>query len=137
MAFTKEEKGRVLHFLSYPDWTSLSPSIQLGYPAGSQPLFLVEDALHRLDEVGEESVRRDLCECEAIEKQLSEARSRFAATQLGKLHTNQNEPAMLRKELNFWTLRLASDLGVVQNPYGAFVYDGGMGGGYNARVEQG
>lgn len=134
MAFTEHEKARILHHLGYPHWSSLSQSIQLGYPAASQPLYLVEDAFRRLKPGGEESVRRDLCECEAIEKQLSEARSRFKATKLDKLEVNHAEPDMLRAELRHWSLRLASDLGVVANPYSAYEYEGGSYCGINART---
>lgn len=132
--FTDHEKARIKHFLSYPDWVSLAASIQLGYPAGSQPLFLVEDAFNRLTPEGEDSVRHDLCECESIEKQISEARGRFKATKLGTLEVNPNETAMLRKELVYWVARLASDLGVVTNPYSLFEYLGASGGGHNSRV---
>ena len=113
---------------------ALAASIQLGFPAGSQPLFLVEDAFQRLTEGGESSVRRDLCECESIENQISDARSRFKATKLGNLTVNHQETTLLRREMDYWVLRLASDLGVVQNPYAAFEYQNGLGGGYNARV---
>lgn len=134
MAFTDSEKARIKHFLSYPDWVSLAASIQLGFPAGSQPLFLVEDAFQRLTTDGEGSVRTDLCECEDIERQLRTARSRMKTTQLGNLKLNQQETRMLRGELTYWSLRLASDLGVVSNPYAAFEYNDALGGGMNARV---
>ena len=133
MAFTDSEKGRIRHFLAYPSWSAISNGIQLGFPAGAQPLFLVEQAFQILLPTGEEAVRRDLCECEAIERQLSAARKRFAATQLGELKTNPDEPAMLRRELTFWVLRMASDLGVVQNPYAASEWYE-MAGSLNARV---
>ena len=132
--FSDQEKARIKHFLSYPDWVALSQSIQLGYPAASQPAFLVDDAFQRLTQGGEESARRDLCECESIERQLSEARRRFKAVKLGNLEMNQNETGMLRRELVFWVLRLASDLGVVTNPYSAFEYQNAAGGGRNATV---
>lgn len=134
MAFTDQEKARIKHFLSYPDWVSLAASIQLGYPAGSQPLFLVEDAFNRLTAEGEDSVRRDLCECESTEGQISEARKRFKATELGALKMNPQEIKMLRDELMYWVSRLASDLGVVNNPYSQFEYLGAGGGGHNSRV---
>ncbi len=136
MGFTDREKARICHFLGYPRWEALSSSIHLGFPAGSQPLFLLEQAFNRLFPDGEDSVRTDLCECEAVERQISSARTRFKATQLGDLKTNQDEPGMLRGELEYWTLRLASDLGVVKNPYSQFEYLGGGGvGGRNARVQ--
>lgn len=134
MAFNDREQARIKHFLAYPDWVSLSQSIQLGYPAASQPLFLVEDAFKRLTPGGEESVRIALCECESIELQLRQARTRFKATKIDTLEINHSEPDMLRRELVFWSLRLASDLGVVSNPYAAFEYNQGAGGGINART---
>lgn len=134
MAFSLAEQARVLHFLSYPKFSSLSQSIQLGYPAASQPLFLVEDSFRRLTAEGENTVRKDLCECESIERQLSEARGRFKATQLGDLKLNSSEPDLLRRELRFWCDRLASDLGVWENPYSAFENNGESTGGVNAKV---
>jgi hypothetical protein len=134
MAFTESEQSRIKHFLSYPDWVALAASIQLGFPAGSQPLFLVEDAFKRLTVGGEASVRRDLCELESIEHQISGARSRFKATKIDGLTINHGETKLLRQELTYWTLRLASDLGVVSNPYAAFDYQNGAGDGRNARV---
>lgn len=134
MAFTDQEKARILHYLSYPSWESLSSSIHLGFPAGSQPLFLVEQAFNRLTDGGEGNVRRDLCECEATECQISNARSRMKALQLGDLKVNLDEVNMLRGELTYWVLRLASDLGVVTNPYSQFEFLGGGSGGRNARV---
>ena len=133
MAFTDPEKARIKHFLGYPDWVALAASIQLGFPAGSQPLFLVEQAFQRLTEGGEASVRTDLCNCEDIEVQLGGARSRFKATQLGELKLNAMEPAQLRGELVYWGQRLADDLGVVKNPYSQSAYEG-MPGGINAKV---
>ncbi len=133
MAFTDQEKARVKHHLGYPDWVALSASIQLGFPAGSQPLFLVEQAFQRLTPGGEESVRCDLCNCEDIEAQLADARGRFKAKQLGELHLNAMEPAQLRQELVYWRNKLADDLGVVQNPYSQSAYEG-MPGGINAKV---
>lgn len=134
MAFTVHEQARILHFLSYPKFSSLSQSIQLGYPAASQPLFLVEDAFKRLTAEGEATVRQDLCECESIEAQLREARTRMKATKLGELEVNAEEANMLRRELAFWSARLSSDLGVVSNPYSSFEYQGQSGGSVNAKV---
>jgi hypothetical protein len=132
--FTEREKARIKHFLSYPDWVALAASIQLGYPAASQPAFLVDDAFQRLTPGGEESVRIDLCECESIEAQIGQARARMKATKLGNLEVNPHETAMLRRELVYWVARLASDLGVVTNPYSLFEYLGAAGGGRNATV---
>lgn len=133
--FTDQEKNRIKHFLSYPDWSQLAQSIQLGIPAGAQPLFLVEQAFQLVTPDARDTVRRDLCECEDIECQLSDSRGRFKATRLGELYLNPDEPVMLRRELLFWTTRLADDLGVLQDPYSSMMYRlAGDVGGYNARV---
>jgi hypothetical protein len=131
--FSDGEKARIRHFLAYPSWSAMSGSIQLGYPAASQPLYLVEDAFKRMLPGGEETIRRDLCECEAIESQISEARKRFKATALGDLKTNPEEMSMLRQELDRWVRTLASDLGVSSNPFAESNAAGGAGG-INARV---
>jgi len=122
MAFTPRERARIKHFLSYPDWVALAQSIQLGYPAASQPAFLVDDAFNRLTPDAVESVKTDLAECECIERQISESRSRFKATRMGELELNHSEPKMLRHELLWWTTRLADDLGVVSDPYSQMIY---------------
>lgn len=132
--FTEAQRDRILHFLGYPNWKSLAQSIQLGYPAASQPLFLVYDAFKRMNPAAVPTILADLCECEAIEAQLRDARSRMKALRLGELSTNPQETMMLRKELVFWTRRLSDDLGVVPNPYSQMVYLG-MGGGMNAKVQ--
>lgn len=133
MAFTDQEKARIKHHLGYPDWVALSGSIQLGYPAGAHPLFLVEDAFKRLTAGGEEAVRIDLCNCDDIERQLGEARGRMRAAQIGNLMVNKDEPAMLRSELAYWKKKLADDLGVPPNPYSQSEH--ATPGGVNARVE--
>lgn len=133
MAFTEHEQARIKHHLGYPDWLMLSNSIQLGFPAGAQPLYLLEQAFQRLTAGGEDSVRRDLCECESIESQQSEARGRMRAVQLGELKVNKDEAAMLRQDLEMWRTRLADDLGVMRNPFSQDATNG-VPGGINARV---
>lgn len=122
--FNPEEQTQIRYFLSYPSWVALAQSIQLGYPAASQPLFLVEDAFKRLTPEGEYTVRKALCECQAIESQLSEARRRFKATKVGEVELNPHESRMLRRELLYWVTRVADGLGVVSNPYSQAMYQG-------------
>lgn len=122
MAFTEEEQTQIKYFLSYPDFVSLSQSVQLGYPSASQPLFLVEDAFKRLTPFAEVTVRRALCECVSIEAQLSEARKRLKAIRVGDVEMNPRERAELRKELLYWSTRLADALGVVANPYSQMMF---------------
>lgn len=117
MAFTAQEKARVLHHLGYPSFASLSNGIQLGYPAASQPLFLVEQSFLRLTAGGEEAVRADLCECEETEQQLSTARGRMKVCNVGEVKMNPLETAQLRRELHYWRTKLADDLGCSFNPH--------------------
>lgn len=117
MAFTKHEKTRIAHFLGYAHMSQLSASIQLGVPAGSQFLFVYEDALTRLFPEAEETVRKDLCQCEAIEAQMGDARSRYKASAVGELKMNPLERIMLMQDLEFWTDRLSTDVGAPRNPY--------------------
>ncbi len=135
MAFTADQKARVKHFLAYPDWQALASSIVLGFPAGSQQLFLVEDAFQRLTSGGEGSVLTDLCECEDIEVQMRTARGRLRARKVGNVEMNPDELSDLRRELGYWTLRLADDLGVIPDPYSQIIRQGMAGaGGVNAIV---
>lgn len=135
MAISAQERGRIRHFLGYPSFASLAASIQLGFPAVSEPLFILDGSFQRLTPEGEEAVRRDLCECESCESQLSKARSRFVATQLDDLKVNPEEPSMLRRELNYWKQQLSSDLGAPINPNAASEYYGAMSAGsMNAKV---
>lgn len=128
MAFTDQEKARIKHHLGYPDWTSLSNGIQLGFPAGGQHMFLVEQAFNRMTPDAEDSIRIDLCQCEDIERQMAEARRRFAAAQIGTLRVNDNEPNKLRQELTYWKQKLADDLGCPINLYSLDEMHGTAGG---------
>lgn len=136
MAFTETEQAKIRRFLSYPSWVSLAQSVQLGYPAASQPAFLVNDAFHRLTPEAEQLTRKDLAECECIESQISEARSRLRARRMGELELNPMEIKQLRFELLWWTTRLADDLGVVPDPYSQMMYQSlNNQGGIGARVQ--
>jgi len=132
-AFTAEEETDILRFLGYPDWQALASSVQLGYPATGQPLYLVRDSLKRVAPTAREVIRRYLCELRDIECQMSQARSRFRAKRLEGLELNPREPMMLRGEYTYWQRRLADDLGVVPNPYSQMEFRG-MPGGLNATV---
>lgn len=123
MAFSAEEKARIKHMLSYPDWVSMAQSIQLGFPAASQPAFLVDDAFGRMTPQAEGSIRADLCECEDIEVQLRSARGRLKASKVGDITLNPMELTQLKQELNYWITRLGDDLGVVPDPYSRMMYE--------------
>ena len=132
--FNDAEQDAIYRFLGYPNWRALAQSIQLGYPAASQPLFLVRDSLARIDPVSRARVRVDLCRCLALEDQVFTSSSRLRATQIGDLKLNPHEMSMLLTRLDFFAKRIADALGVVANPYSQMVYQG-MGGGINAKVQ--
>lgn len=134
MAFTDQEKARVLHHLGYPSFQSLSNGLQLGFPAGAQPLFLVEQSFQRLSPGGEDSVREDLCQCEDIERQMMSSRGRMKTTEVGEVKLNPREPMQLRQELAYWRTKLADDLGASFNPYSNAAMGGEGGGGVNGTV---
>jgi len=129
-ALTEREQAQIIRHLGYANWSSLASSFQLGYPAASQPEFLVRDAFARIDAEGLELVRRDVRELNCIEDQMSEARSRFKALRLGELTPNQNEIRQLRREFAEWQAKLANDLGAPINPFAR----GALAGGRNATV---
>lgn len=131
--FSDAEVGRIMHFLGYPFWRALAASVQLGYPAATQPMFLVLDSMKRMDPAGVVNIRKDLCQLEAIEAQMGQARGRMAVAAVGEVKMRENETAMLRDELIFWQRRLADDFGVVFNPYSQMDYLG-MPGSMNAKV---
>ena len=131
--FTEGEVAEILRFLGYANWKALAQSIQLGYPAAGQPMFLVLDSLKRIAPASRALVRKDLAELRCIEDQLSAARSRMRAVSLEGLRMNPAEANMLRQELAYWTKRLADDFGVVANPYSQMEYTG-LPGGINAKV---
>jgi len=58
--FSAQEKADILRFLSYPDWRRLAQSIQLGFPAGSQILFLVQSSFELISPEARINVRRDV-----------------------------------------------------------------------------
>ena len=132
--FSTQERADILRFLSFPDWRRLAQSIQLGFPAGSQILFLVQSSFELISPEARINVRRDVCELKDIECQKSSARSRFKAIRLGNLYLNPNEERLLDQEMLFWTMRLADDLGVTRDAYSQMVSMGGLGVGVNAKV---
>lgn len=123
------------YFLSFPSWLQLAQSIQLGVPAASQPGFLVESAFERIRPEARDSAREALGECECIQAQIKDARSRFKVLEVGEIKLNPGESDKLRTELLWWVTRLADVLGVVTNPYAQMIYNGIANiGGINARV---
>jgi hypothetical protein len=131
--FTEDEKDGILRLLQYPNWAALAQSIQLGYPAASQPLFLVFDAFQRIRPPSRARIRLDMCRAFDVECQIAESAGRREANKIAEVTLNRDELADLLKLLDFWTKRIADALGVVPNPYSQMEHRG-AGGGANARV---
>lgn len=129
--FTAQQKSRIKYFLKYPDWQGLSNGIQLGIPAGSQAMFMVEQSFDRLTVAGEQGVLEVLDELEQIECQIKAARKRLKAKKLGEMTLNESEISALKTELEEWRQRLSDTLGAPVNPY---TLEHNRGGGINARV---
>ncbi|HHH29034.1 MAG TPA: hypothetical protein ENK57_11920 [Polyangiaceae bacterium] len=128
---TEAEKDATLRFLGYPNWAALAQSIQLGYPAASQPNFLVFDAFRRIRPESRARLRQDLCRALDVECQIADSNSRVKTTKVGEVTLRADEFDELTKRLEFWTKRIADTLGVVPNPYSQMDY-AGMPGGINA-----
>lgn len=122
IALTEADKESIRYHLGYHN-TEPSAAINLGFPASNQQLFLVERAMERVHTaVAVQRIQRILTELECIEGQISEARKRFKAQQLGELklrgsNNEINEAEMLRQEYVDWASQLASQLGVPLNAY--------------------
>jgi len=128
-----EERALALRYLGYPNWESLASSVQLGFPAESQPEYLIRDAFDRIASESLNLIREDICQLRAIEAQKADARSRLKATALGNLKLNPREMRALDQELAYWTKRLADDLGGYINPFSNFSTSP-MAGGISAKV---
>lgn len=131
--FTDEEQAEICRFLGYANWQSLAQSIQLGYPAAGEPLFLVLDSFKRIAPAARPLVRRDLAELRCIEDQLSESRGRLRAQSVEGVRFNPLEMKGLLDHQTYWRQRLEDDLGVIRNPFSQASY-GGSPGGINAKV---
>lgn len=133
VSFTTAEQAQVLRYLGFANWMALAQSIQLGFPASSQPLFLVRDAFNRISPDGEADTRLALCNLCDIDAQISQARKRFATEAVGEIKFREGEIEMLWREYGRWQRRLADSLGVDINAYSTLSGSGSLGG-INARV---
>lgn len=113
---TAEEKARIRHHTGYLLVDPVA-SIQLGIPRASQSMFLLEASMDRIPESAVGLIRRYVAVLDQIEDMLFDSTTRFAATQVGDLHLNDNEPAKLETEYARWAKRLADDLGIPLNPF--------------------
>lgn len=131
MPFTEQDRSRIFYHLGYPDVSSAS-AIQLGFPAQSQPQFLVAAAMDLLAPASVGRAILILNNLDTIERQQMQANGRLKAQQLGELKLrNGNDEAteqdLLEREYIRWAEKLADLLGVPTNPFSERYRSGGGG----------
>lgn len=117
MAFTDLEKAAIRHHLGFPQ-LAVSATLALGIPAASQTQFLLEDAMTRVLPAAEPKTRQILSECECIERQTQEARSRIKIAATGDVVLRgREEMEDLENDYELWTDKLVDIFGVNKNPF--------------------
>lgn len=113
---TEDEKARIRHHCGYPLISPVS-SIQLGVPAASQPMFLLEHAMNLIPETAVGIIRNYVAILDTIEQRLIDSQTRFSAEKLGEITLRADEPERIEAEYTRWAKRLADDLGCPLNPF--------------------
>ncbi len=117
MAFTDVEKALIRHHLGFPQ-LGIPFILALGVPAAGQSAFLIEDAMNRVTPAAEPKTRQILSECECIERQQQEARSRMRIAATGEtVFRAREEMEDLESDYDLWTDKLVDIFGVNKNPF--------------------
>lgn len=117
MAFSEDEKSRILTALGYPKFGDVGAAIAFGHPSAGPASDIVYDAFRRLDVHGEARVREDLAEIACIERELSKLRSKASLVRTGDVTFDPRAARrMLMADLHRYTAKLAQDLGAPANP---------------------
>lgn len=115
-SLNETERSLVRRFLGFQNWRDLALMWSIPFPTHIEPNWYINDAIDRLTDEGNELVRRDLCELQDIESQMSCARKRLAASKVGDITLNPDELETLRGEYEHWKNQLADDFGTCLNP---------------------
>lgn len=121
------ERARCKYHLGYPNIAAFN-SIQLGFIAVSQSLFLVERAMDNLLDEAIPIFREHIMRLDEINNQIDDARSRMRASEVDEIKLNPEEVYMLRREYKAWATSLADLLGSPINAYSE-KFNTGFGGG--------
>ena len=113
---SEEEKKRIVYHLGYPV-LDVVPTVVLGVPAASQPMFLVYSAMDRIPQAAVGKVRELLSWCDVTERRIGESQGRMRASEVEGVKLNADEADMLRREYAMWRNRLASILACPVYPY--------------------
>lgn len=115
---SKEEKARIRHHMGYLNVDPVM-SIQLGVPAASQPMFLVEGAMERIPPSAIGIVRDIVAQLDSIDCKIREAPDFELASELGSLKLRDNYLGRLQEHYLHWANRLSDILGAPLNPFSA------------------
>jgi hypothetical protein len=118
MAFTPEEIERIHYSLGYLG-SGVIASIQLGIPRPLETLFLVDDAITKINVQSEPRVRRILCIMDGIEEKLVDAQDRLAAERIDEITLRPDELDRLEEQWVRWGMQLGSILGAPFYKYSA------------------
>lgn len=117
MALSSDEKVRIRQHLGFPQVHTMV-TVALGIPAGGHPTFILEDTMDKLRPESEAVVREILAECDRIECQLKEARSRLAVSSVGGVDLRGPEEITALWDLyQLWTDKLVDVFGVNKQPF--------------------
>jgi hypothetical protein len=116
-----QEKSRIRYHLGYPQ-VQAAASIQIGLPATTQTLFLVEYSMENVLEEAIPQIRSIISVLDSTELNLMAAQERLAAAQLGSMvlrsaKAGESEPDALEREYVRWARRLGDVFGCVPNPF--------------------
>lgn len=121
MAFTEDERSRIMHVLGYPKQHALENSFATSYAISmSATLQYLFDAFNRIDQDGQNRVREDLAQIACIDRQLIELRGQAGVTGAGEVKLDaQAGRKHLKQDRLDYVRRLCDDLGVPPNPASA------------------
>jgi hypothetical protein len=121
MAFTDEDKARILHYLGYPHFSNIGLARGFGHPSAGPASDLVYDAFSRLSDQGEQRVRKDLNEIDCLEIEIAKLRGKAAITRTSDISFDMpGARRMLMAELGRLIKQLSLDLGAPPNPYSRY-----------------
>ncbi|MAF27868.1 MAG: hypothetical protein CL819_01310 [Croceicoccus sp.] len=117
MALTVEERARTRYHLGFPN-VGNQTILALGVPAAGHPAFLLEATMNNILPEAEPTFRAVLKQCDCIEAQLADARSRIKAQTAGNVVLRGREELEdLEDQYDYWTDALVDIFGVNKNPF--------------------
>ena len=126
-----ENRERARYHMGYMDVVQAS-SFAFAIPQATQPQFLFESAIQRVQPWAEARVIKLLDTMDAIECKMMAAAGDLFARRAGDLEFNLEQPTDLEREYVRWGCRLGDILGVMPYPWSEkyrILSNGGLGGG--------